>query len=167
MKLRIRDALHLAGHYVVAPIEELSEKVPEANEQVVERLDEVDGRTGEHLLSVSLGVEDGVYTQFVGVEVEADAEPPAGMDKLDLPSARWVQFTHHGPVEGIGSSLYTMRQWADQNDHPTEHVFVEFHPLDGDGPIELLVRLDREAQGSKGAEGAEAPEEEVLSSEEL
>ncbi|QDG54656.1 hypothetical protein FIV42_29115 [Persicimonas caeni] len=141
MKLRIRDAFHLVGFYVTAPLEEISSRVPEANERLLDRLDEVDGRTGEHLLSVSLGIEDGVYTQFVGVEVEADAEPPEGMETLDLPSARWVQFSHHGPVEGIAGSIGTMRQWADENEHPTEHVFVVFHPLDDEGPIELLVRL--------------------------
>jgi predicted transcriptional regulator YdeE len=141
MKLSIRDPLHLVGYKIIAPIEELSTRVPEANERLLERLDEVDARTGEHLLSVSLGVEDDVYTQFVGVEVEADAEPPEKMDKLELPSARWVTFTHHGPAKDIGSSLYTMRQWADQNEQPTEHVFVEFHPLEGEGPIDLLVRL--------------------------
>lgn len=141
MKLRIRDAFHLVGYYVTAPLEELSTRVPEANERLLAQLDQVSGRTGEYLLSVSLGVEDGVYTQFVGVEVEADAEPPEGMEKLDLPSARWVQFDHHGPVQGIAGSIGTMRQWADENEHPTEHVFVSFHPLEGDGPVELLVRL--------------------------
>lgn len=145
MDLRIRDAMHLVGYYVVAPLEELSTKVPEANRRVRERLDDLDGRTGEHLVSVSLGVEDDIYTQFAGVEVAADTEAPEGMEKLVLPSARWVAFTHHGPVQAIGSSFYTMRQWAEQNEHPTEHVFVEFHPLTVDGPIELLVRLRPEA----------------------
>ena len=146
MKLEFRDAMHVAGYYVVAPLEELSAKVPAARERVLERVPEVDGRTGEHLLSVSLGVEDGVYTQFVGVEVEAGASRPEGMERLDLPSARWVRFDHHGVVQDIGSSFYTMRQWAEQNNHPTEHVFVEFHPLDGEGPVELLVLL--RAEGS-------------------
>jgi predicted transcriptional regulator YdeE len=151
MKLKNRDALHLVGLYVIAPIEELSAKVPAANERMLARLDEVDGRTGEHLISVSLGVEDDVYTQFLGVHVQADAEPPQGMETLELPSARWVQFTHHGPAQGIGSSFYTMRQWADRNDHPTEHVFVEFHLLEGDGPIDLLVRLSPPTQESEQA----------------
>jgi predicted transcriptional regulator YdeE len=141
MKIKTRDELHLVGYRITAPIEELSTKVPEANERMLASLDEVDGRTGEHLLSVTLGVEDGIYTQFVGVEVEADAAPPQDMERLDLPAARWVHFAHHGPAEGIGSSIYTMRQWADQNEHPTEHVFVAFHPLEGDGPVDLLVRL--------------------------
>jgi predicted transcriptional regulator YdeE len=142
MKIQIKNELHLVGYHVIAPIEELSTKVPEANERVRARLDEVDGRTGEHLLSVTLGVEDGIYTQFVGVEVEPDTAPPQEMEKLDIPAARWVHFAHHGPAEGIGSSIGTMRQWAAENEQPTEHVFVIFHLLEGDGPIDLLVRLD-------------------------
>ncbi len=142
MKLQTRDELHLVGYKILAPMEELSTKVPEANEHLLARLDEVDARTGEHLLSVTLGVEDGIYAHFVGVEVEPDAAPPQDMEKLDIPAARWVHFAHHGPAEGIGGSIYTMRQWADENEQPTEHVFISFHPIEGDGPIDLLVRLD-------------------------
>lgn len=147
MKLRIKDAFHLVGYQVTAALEEISMPVSEAKERMLKRLDEVSGRTGEHLLSVSLGLDDGLYTQFIGVKVEADAdaELPEGMEMLDLPSSRWVQFAHHGPVESIAGSIATMRQWADENDHPTEHVFIVFHPLEGDGPIDLLVRLRQES----------------------
>ncbi len=141
MKIQAKDELHLVGYRITAPIAELSTKVPEANERMLARLDEVDGRADEYLLSVALGVENGSYTQFVGVEVDPDAEAPGEMEKLEMSAARWVHFAHHGPAEEIGNSIGTMRQWADHNDQPTEHVFVISRPLDGDGPIDLLVRL--------------------------
>lgn len=145
MKIRVQDDFHLVGYAIDAPMDELSTKIPAANKRLRAELDEVEGRTDERLLNVTLGVEGGIYRQFVGVEVEPDAEAPAEMQALELPAARWVHFAHHGPVTEIGNSIGTMRQWAADNEQPTEHVFITCHPLDDDGPVDILVRLAEES----------------------
>nr|WP_230467775.1 cupin domain-containing protein [Lujinxingia vulgaris] len=137
----VLDALDLVGLYVVVPMAELSTAVPAANRQLLERYERIEGRCGRHLLDVSLKVEEGIYTQFVGVEVHPDAPTPEGLERLHLPRQRWLHLSHRAPVTEIGTSFGAMRAFGEEQRLPTEHVFLEFHPIDGQGPVELYVRL--------------------------
>ena len=137
----VLDALELVGLYVVVPMAELSTAVPAANRELLSRYESIEGRCGRHLLDVSLKVEEGIYTQFVGVEVQPDAPTPEGLERLHLPRQRWLHLTHRAPVTEIGTSFGAMRAYGEAHNLPTEHVFLEFHPLQGDGPVELYVRL--------------------------
>lgn len=112
MKIITHDKIDVVGIKVNADWQGLHTKMPEAWEKFSARLNEVQYRKGDIMLDVSLDVQDGIYTQLIGVETERMSSLPVGMVSVTIPQQQYLTYRHEGPVQDIAASFGKMYEWA-------------------------------------------------------
>lgn len=105
----------IVGVQVIAEWDQLWTAVPQAWQQFIARVDEVENRTGTTFVDVSLDKQKGVYTQVVGVEVSEATNVPAGMVAVDIPTQTYLHEHHHGGLPDIASTFERIYTWAEEN----------------------------------------------------
>ena len=109
-----RPAFSAIGLLVEAHWNELPRAVPAAWSELFARESELTpscGPLGSHL-EVSIARQDGFYRELVGVVVQPDARPPAGMVKLLVPANRYLRLVHDGPLAGIAAGFQMLYDQA-------------------------------------------------------
>ncbi len=104
-------ATTVVGLRVRAPFAGLSTAVPAAWREVFSRADELGFRLDAGFVDCSLGEEDGVYTELIGVRAPAGARPPDGLEVVTLPAATYAALEHHGSLEAIAASYGVLERW--------------------------------------------------------
>lgn len=143
MQIVEREGSRVVGIQVVADWKNLWTEVPQAWKQLFERADEIRDRTAETFVDVSLEMNDGVYTELVGAEVNEAGTVPEGMVQVELPTRRYVHLRHEGPVAGIADAFGRMHAWADENEITTDDFKIDrgYTPGGDETVHDLYVRL--------------------------
>lgn len=143
MRIVQRRATRVVGLEVVGTWEELWTKAPKAWRALRDRASEIQGRTNDVFVDVSLEESDGVYRQVVGAEVADGVEAPGGMVAVEVPGGTYVEGPHAGPLEQIPESFGRIYAWAAEQDHAATALKLDVgYTVDG-GETEhtLFVRL--------------------------
>lgn len=116
MKVIEKEAFTVIGIKVEADWQSLHKIMPPSWEKAKERMDEIEGRKEDVMMDVSLDVTDGQYTQLIGVEVDKYSEVPDGMEKVDIPTQKYIYEQHQGALEGIAETFGRMYNWVEEHD---------------------------------------------------
>ncbi len=135
MEIEEKEAFTVIGIKVEADWQGLHKVMPPSWEKAKERLNEIEGRKEDVMMDVSLDVTDGQYTQLIGVGVEKDSEVPDGMEKVNIPTQKYIYEQHQGTLEGIAETFGRMYDWAE-----------EHHVKAGDFKIDYGYRKDNTDQ---------------------
>ncbi len=134
----------IVGLEVEAEWQALWTELPEAWDRFRSRAHEIEHRAGNVYVDVSLGVEDDVYIQLVGAEVEEVGEVPEGMTALEVPAATYVHHNHIGPPAGIPDSFELMYGWAEDEEIPLGDFKLDFGhtPAGDEEEHHLYIRVE-------------------------
>jgi predicted transcriptional regulator YdeE len=126
MKIVAKEAFTVIGIKVEADWQGLHKVMPSSWEKAKERLDEIEGRKDDVMMDVSLDVTDGQYTQLIGVEVEKGSVVPDEMEKVDIPTQKYIYEQHQGALEGIAETFGRMYDWAEEHDVKTGDFKIDY-----------------------------------------
>lgn len=112
MKIVTKPSFEMIGIEVRAHWKELFEKMPEAWGRLFAAAGRIPHRKTGDFLEVSRSVENDVYTQLIGAEVEDGSKIPEGMKAVEIPEQQYIFHEHDGPVRDIASSFGSMYEWA-------------------------------------------------------
>jgi predicted transcriptional regulator YdeE len=142
-EIKSLNRLSIVGFKVEATWEELHRKMPKAWQILRRRFNEIENRKNNVMLDVSLKVEDGTYTQFLGAQVDDPGTIPEGMEFLRIPQQQYVHYRHQGPVVEIASSFGKMYEWGKgQNIRLDEFKLDVGYTAEGNEQIhDLYVRV--------------------------
>lgn len=104
-------AITVVGLRVTAPFRELFTAVPAAWREVFARAGELSFRLDDGFVDCSLGEEEGVYTELIGVRAPEGTRPPAGFEAVVLGAGTYAALTHPGPVAGIAGAFGELERW--------------------------------------------------------
>ncbi|MBT2759174.1 GyrI-like domain-containing protein [Mesobacillus foraminis] len=103
--------------------------IPKLQQSFNERLAEVHGAVG---LPATYGIfidppnynpNLDPFTWIAGVEVEADAKPPAGMVSYELPRGTYASFAYHGNIDQAGAAYDQLFQWIKESEYVQAGTF--------------------------------------------
>lgn len=140
------EPITVIGLRVEARWNQLSEAVPDAWRQLFRRAEELRRFTGEQqsFLEASVDIQDGVYTELVGLKVQnAAAACPAGIHRLDIPAGDWLHLVHTGPLAGITEGFSALYAHAETAGLAVSDVKLDFGytPAGEDRPHDLYLSL--------------------------
>ncbi len=144
MKIIEKEAFTVIGIKVEADWQSLHKIMPPSWEKAKERMDEIEGRKEDVMMDVSLDVTDGQYTQLIGVEVDKDSEVPDGMEKVDIPTQKYIYEQHQGALEGIAETFGRMYNWAEEHDIEAGDFKIDYGYLrdDSEEKHDLYIKID-------------------------
>jgi len=134
----------VVGLLVEARWNELFQAVPDAWHRLFARADELRQLAGAgRFVEVSLGTQDGIYTELIGIEVSDAATCPAGLRRLHIPAGEWLHLHHTGDVTGIAEGFGALYAHAEAEGVAVSDVKVDFGytPSADDGPHDLYLSL--------------------------
>jgi len=140
-----RSAFTAIGLLVEAHWNELPRAIPAAWNELFARQSELTpscGPLGQYL-EVSVQRQDGFYRELVGVIVQPDVRPPAGMVKLLIPANRYLRLVHDGPLAGITDGFQSLYDQAEAEGIEASDFKLDigYRPGLPPGRHELLVGL--------------------------
>lgn len=96
------------------------------------------------MMDLSLDVKNGRYTQLIGVEVENSADIPEGMEKVDIPDQRYINYQHKGELPAIAQSFGKMYEWAKEHDIEAGDFKIDYGYLpDGSEDVhDLYIKIE-------------------------
>ena len=143
MKVVTLPKLNLIGIEVRAHWKELHEKMPAAWQKLFTRKKELTNRTTDTFTEISVSVQEEIYTQIVGAEVEKGHPVPIGMTSILIPKQSYLHLHHSGSLMEIADSFGKMYQWAEENDLSTDEFKIDRGYLPGmpDSPHDLYIRI--------------------------
>ncbi len=117
--------------------------MPQAWQEFRARAQEIRNRVNSYFIDLSLGQDDGIYTQFICAEVSEISMVPLGMTSLQIPRQTYLHCRHDGPLEDIATSFGAIYQWARTNGLVAEEFKIdEGYTQDGrHEEHELYVRV--------------------------
>ncbi|SMO55072.1 GyrI-like domain-containing protein [Gracilimonas mengyeensis] len=113
MKIVQKEAFFVTGIIVHAQWEELWEVMPKAWNTLFKRYPEIENRTDDVLMDISLKKEDGLYTQLIGAQTNKENQlPPKGMETVAIPAKTYIHYRHEGSLQEIADSFGKIYNWA-------------------------------------------------------
>ncbi|GIP39413.1 hypothetical protein J31TS4_26930 [Paenibacillus sp. J31TS4] len=113
MQVVKKDEMRLVGLRVLCPGDEYAAEIPKACAALARRIGEIPGAVapdtliGVYQVDACTEEKDGYW---VCVQVEGDAEPPAGMTALTVPAQRYAVAYHRGPADEIRATYAALHQ---------------------------------------------------------
>lgn len=108
----------IVGFKTEAPLRDLGRLVPEAWLKLVAELDRIHRKVEAEVFYGIFPESDqlhdgrsGLYTYWVGVEVEELEAVPQGMEAVTIPAQRYAMTTCRGPAEDIWRAYGRVREW--------------------------------------------------------
>jgi predicted transcriptional regulator YdeE len=124
-------------------------EIPGQWAQFMTQEDGVPGRVGKVSYGVSLEQDqDCNFTYMTAVEVKPETAPPAGLQKLSLPSSRYAVFTVAGDVTTLPPTLEKIcTQWMPDCGLKLAHApwierYAEDFTMESKGKVEVWLPLD-------------------------
>lgn len=84
-------------------------------EHFKKRLPEIENRKTDVMMDISLYEENGVYTQFICVEMEGESQIPSDMKRITIPEKNYLYHLHNGKRENIANTFGAMYDYAKFN----------------------------------------------------
>lgn len=144
MEIIEKKSFTVVGIKVEADWQELHTKMPEMWETAKKRLTKIEKRKEDIMMDLSLEVNDGRYTQLIGIEVEKSAAVPDGMEKVSIPDQSYIHHQHKGELPAIAESFGKIYDWAEEHDIGAGDFKIDYGYL-RDGSEEyhdLYVRIE-------------------------
>jgi predicted transcriptional regulator YdeE len=108
------------------------------------RAGEIQRRTNDRFLDVSLGAHDDIHTHLLCAEVQEVVDLPQDMMALAIPSQTYLHVRHIGPGQEIENAFDEIYLWARINGFAVEEFRI--HEGYGPGPAarshDLYVRVE-------------------------
>ncbi len=144
MEVVHRDRMLIVGLEVKAEWQALWTEMPEAWEELRARADEIENQAGDVYVDVTVEVEDDIYTQLVGAEVDEAGAVPDGMTLHEVPAATYIHHRHIGPPAGIPDTFGLMYDWADEQDLPAGDFKLDmgYTPAGDEKEHHLYIRVE-------------------------
>lgn len=105
----------VVGLEVNATWNELWKQMPAQWEQFKQRHKEVDNSLNNVFMDISLGKHGDIYQQLICTEITDSINVPTGMTVQKIPTQKYIQCRHTGPMEGIAETFGKMYKWAHKN----------------------------------------------------
>ena len=142
-ELRDRGAFRVVGLSAVCTFEDIS-AIPGLWRNFNERADEVEGAVANAAYGVCCDADDtGRFRYLAGVEAEGET---TGMDRVDIPAARYAVFTHTGHISDLPKTVYTIWNKSlpdaglDAAKSPDFELYDQrFDPRTGRGAVEIWI----------------------------
>ncbi|MBM6618040.1 GyrI-like domain-containing protein [Bacillus suaedaesalsae] len=115
MKIVELDSFKVVGLKVVSHWSGLSAMMPNAWQQIHQRVDELTNRTSPYFYDICLQLVGEDFTQLVGCEVSNLEEVPHDMEGYEILPASYIYSHHTLPVEQMYETFQSMYTWANEN----------------------------------------------------
>ncbi|MGP4038385.1 GyrI-like domain-containing protein [Gracilibacillus sp. D59] len=128
-----KSEMTVTGIKVTKDWKGLIRDMPVKWEEFKSRIDEVKQRKSDTMIDISLEQEDTIYTQCICVEVEKNAEAPAGMETIVIPSAKYLYHKHEGSLVSIAETIGEMYQYGKEHELNLETMKIDIgYTIQGD-----------------------------------
>lgn len=112
-------------------------------EEFKSRLVYINQRKSDVMMDISLEEKNTMYTQCICVEVPYDAEIPEGMEKITIPSARYLHHNHVGSLASIAETFGKMYQYGKESglDLDTMKIDMGYTTSGNESTHDLYIKL--------------------------
>ena len=125
MRVVQREDTFVLGLQVIAPFQQLHQRIPPLWQALFERRNELPPAAESGFVEASLQLEDGRYRETLGVALPAPVEVPEGMVLTHVPAGRYVHHVHEGAVEDIAGGFQAIYDWARQQGLALGHLKLD------------------------------------------
>lgn len=139
-----QDAFFVLGLPIQASWDALPRHAAAAWEQVLAVEEFLAPAARGTYVRITLGVEQGVYHEFVGVRVDGDIAVPAGLQRFAMPAQRYVRKRHYGRMVDVLDGFIDLYRFAKNHALGAQDLRIDMGYLAGpDGGFhELLVAIE-------------------------
>lgn len=141
-----RGPMRYVGYRVTAHWRDLGKAVPEGWASLFARRAEIEAAAtglGDYA-EISLGAENGVYTELVCVAVETLTHVPEGLVDIEVPENTWLKRVHDGPLAGIAEGFGAILECAQAKGLSASELKLDtgYQPGLPAGRHELFIALE-------------------------